>query len=93
MASPVKTSNFKTFTPLVGGFPGTAPNVFSASTEDDNATLLKDSYMNDFYEEGIVKVNDLVFVSSEKDGMGMYAVINKETDKTKPPKASLNPSP
>lgn len=58
MASPIKTSNFKTFTPLVGGFPGTALNVFSASTEDDKATLIKDSYMNDFYEDGIVKVND-----------------------------------
>ncbi len=90
MATPVKTSNFKTFTPLVGGFPGTALNVFSASTADNKATLLKEGYMNDFYETGIVKVNDVVLVSSEKDSTGVYAVTNKETDETKPPKASLN---
>ena len=89
MATPVKTSNFKTFTPAVGGFPGTALGLFSASTEDDKATLTKESYMNDFFEQGIVKVNDLVVISSEKDATGFYAVNNKETDVTKPPKAGL----
>lgn len=89
MASPIKTSNFLTFTPTTGGFPGTALNIFSASTPDDKATLTKESYMNDFFEQNIVKINDVVLVSSEKDGTGVYAVVNKETDKTKPPKAGL----
>lgn len=84
MATPVKTSNFKTLTPLVGGFPGTALVIFSASTEEDKATFTKESYMNDFFEQGIVKLNDVVLVSSEKDATGVYAVINKETDVIKP---------
>lgn len=45
--------------------------------------------MNDFFEQDIIRVNDVVLVSSEKDGTGFYAVVNKETDKTKPPKAGL----
>jgi hypothetical protein len=62
----------------VGGFPGTALVIFSASTEDDKATLTKKSYMNNFFEQGIVKVNDVVLVSSEKNASGVYAVITKK---------------
>jgi len=56
-------SNFDTFTPYVAGLPGTAPTMFSASTEDSLATITAAGYMNDKAEAKIVKRLDIVQVN------------------------------
>lgn len=49
VTTPVKTSNFITFTPATGGIPGTAASLFSGSTVDDEATITKAGYVNDLH--------------------------------------------
>ena len=54
-------SNFKTFTPHVGGQPGLAPIGFEASTEDDLATITAVGYLND--KEANVRHNDYFYIN------------------------------
>lgn len=51
-------SNFDTLSNLTGGRLGTAASIFSASTEDDLATITAAGYLNDLRDEGIVKQHD-----------------------------------
>jgi len=54
-------SNFSTFSPLAGGTPGTAPDVFVASTPDTLAQITTSGYLND--KAGKVKNNDIIFIN------------------------------
>lgn len=56
-------SNFNTFTTLVGGLPGTAPNIFSASTSDALTTVTAAGYVTDRFLRGEVKQDDIVHVN------------------------------
>ncbi|MES2142690.1 MAG: hypothetical protein V4471_07420 [Pseudomonadota bacterium] len=76
MPSTPKTSNFLTLTPLTGGLPGTAAAAFTASTEDDEATLTKVGYINDLTHEQFQSL--LYYISQEgesKDFKGFYSTL------------------
>ena len=89
MTSAAKTSNFLTFTPAIGGLPGTAALVFSASTPDDEATITKAGYINDLYIQKIVKDFDVAIINYESGkNSGLFSV--KNTAKAgDPPQAQL----
>lgn len=54
-------SNFQSFGQVSEGLPGTAPNLFQASTSDNLATITAAGYLND--KSSIVKANDIFFVN------------------------------
>lgn len=56
-------SNFKTLAQTLQGKAGSASVRFSASTEDNLATITATGYMNDKANNGVVKVNDIVEVN------------------------------
>lgn len=72
----MNTSNFQTFTPVTGGIPGTAPAVFTASTVDDEGTLTKPGYINDFYERKQIKELDWVFINYADEQSNLFLVKN-----------------
>ena len=89
MPSTPNTSNFLTLSPLTGGLPGTAAAAFTASTEDDEATITKAGYINDLYIRKQVKDFDVMIVNYESGkNSGLFSVKNtaKEGD---PPQAQL----
>jgi hypothetical protein len=77
MTSSAKTSKFITFTPATGGLPGTAASLFSASTEDDEATITKAGYINDLYIQKVVKDFDVAIINYESGKhSGLFSVTN-----------------
>lgn len=62
-------SNFETYTPLTGGFQGTNPAWFSASTEDSLATVITAGYIADKVATGETKVRD-IWIITYSDGGG-----------------------
>jgi len=57
-------SNFETWTPTVQGVPGTAPRIFSASTEDNITQLTALGYLNDLIAKGhMVKDGDIFYIN------------------------------
>ena len=60
-------SKFLTISPIVQGAPKSASTMFTASTEDDLATILTTGYMNDKAARGIVKRNDIVNINYDVD--------------------------
>lgn len=89
MATPVKTSNFKTFTPAIGGIPGTAASLFSGSTADDEATITKAGYVNDLYIQKIIKDYDVAIINyNAGKNSGLFSVKNKAKEGD-PPQAQL----
>lgn len=61
-------SNFLTYGRITGGFSGTAPDLWTASTDDNLATITAAGYMNDLAADGITKVNDVWYVNYDIDG-------------------------
>lgn len=54
-------SNFSTIEQLNGGLAGTAPDIYSASTEDNLATITTAGYMNDLAQK--FKQNDVLYIN------------------------------
>ena len=54
-------SNFSTFGQVSEGLPGTAPNIFQASTPDNLAAITAVGYLNDISAK--VKLNDRVYIN------------------------------
>lgn len=72
-------SNFDTLSNLTGGTPGLAPSVFSACTEDDQATVIALGYVNDLGAEGVLKNTDVLHLNTSATDInvavpGMYRV-------------------
>ena len=89
MPNTAKTSNFLTFTPAIGGLPGTAALVFSASTPDDEATITKAGYINDLYIQQIIKNFDVAIINYESGKHnGLFSVTNTAKE-GEPPQAQL----
>src|SRR5690348_9945311 len=61
-------SNFLTITPLTGGDTGTAPTLYSASTNDTLSDVTDPGYMDDLYDNGVVKANDILWLNYDVDG-------------------------
>ena len=80
----MSTSNFQTLTPVTGGIPGTAPAVFTASTLDDEATLTKAGYINDFYEKKQIKEHDWIFINYANEQSNLFIVKNTAKEKESP---------
>ncbi len=79
------TSNFETLTPLSGGFLSTAPAIFTASTMDDEATLTKPGYINDFYERKQIKALDWLFINYDSGKQSnLFMVKNTAKEKESP---------
>ena len=89
MPSSPNTSNFKTITTAIGGLPGTAAQVFSASTDDNEATITKAGYINDLYARKQIKDFDVMIINYESGkNSGLFSV--KNTAKAgDPPQAQL----
>lgn len=68
-------SNFLTLTPLTGGDTGTAPTIFSASTDDTYSDITDPGYIADLYNNGVVKARDLFFINYDVSGAGAAFVI------------------
>jgi hypothetical protein len=54
-------SNFSTFGRVSEGLAGTAPDVWTASTPDDLATITASGYLNDKSHQ--IKANDIMFIN------------------------------
>lgn len=54
-------SNFGTLSQVSGGYPGTAPQIFSASTPDSLGTITTAGYLNDLGDK--VKQNDVFYIN------------------------------
>lgn len=54
-------SNFGTMSQVSGGYPGTAPQIWSASTPDDLAAITTVGYLNDLGDK--VKQNDVFYIN------------------------------
>lgn len=78
------TSNFETLTPLSGGFLSTASAIFTASTMDDEATLTKPGYINDFYERKQIKEQDWIFINYADEQSNLFIVKNTAKEKEPP---------
>lgn len=61
-------SNFLTFAQITGGDVGTAPRMFSASTDDDNAAITAADYVSSLVSAGILKDKDIIFMNYDLDG-------------------------
>ncbi len=85
----MNTSNFQTLTPVTGGIPGTAPAVFTASTLDDEATLTKAGYINDFYERKQIKDRDWIFINYDSGKQSNLFMVKNTAKETDPPNAQL----
>ncbi|WP_218814185.1 hypothetical protein [Rickettsiella endosymbiont of Dermanyssus gallinae] len=89
MPSTPNTSNFITFAPTTGGLTGTAGAIFTASTEDDEATITKAGYINDLFIRKVVKDYDVILINyASGKNSALFSVKNmaKEGD---PPQAQL----
>lgn len=85
----MNTSNFQTLTPVTGGIPGTAPAVFTASTVDDEATLTKVGYINDFYERKQIKDRDWMFINYDSGKQSNVFMVKNTAKEGDPPNAQL----
>lgn len=56
-------SAFETVGQVTGGIPGTAPNIFTASTADSLATITAVGYLNDIQPRYGLKLNDYFFIN------------------------------
>ena len=54
-------SNFGSFEQVTGGLPGTAPNIYVASTADNLGTITATGYLND--QSHRVKLNDVFYIN------------------------------
>ncbi|HEY2567212.1 MAG TPA: hypothetical protein VGH95_05875 [Candidatus Aquirickettsiella sp.] len=69
-------SNFATLAPITGGLVGTAPALFTASTLDDEDTLTKPGYLNDFYENKQIKEQDWLLINYANEQSNLFLVKN-----------------
>lgn len=74
---------------MLGGIPGTAAAAFSASTEDDEATITKAGYINDLYIQKIVKDSDLAIIRYEKGTKLAFFGVKNAAKAGDPPQAQL----
>lgn len=89
MPSTSNTSNFQTVAPVTGGLPGTAPAVFTASTTDDETTITKAGYINDFYIRQQFKDLDLVIINYEGGKHNGLFLVENKAKAGDPPQAQL----
>lgn len=61
-------SAFLTLSQVSGGLPGTAPRLFTASTNGDYAAITTAGYMADLVAAGIVNVFDIIWINYDVDG-------------------------
>lgn len=61
-------SAFLTLSQVSGGLPGTAPRIFTASTNGDLAAITTAGYMADLVANGTVNVFDILFINYDVDG-------------------------
>ncbi len=69
-------SSFETLTSSSGGILSTAPAAFTASTIDNEATLTKPDYINDFYERKQIKEQDWWFINYAGNQSSLFIVKN-----------------
>lgn len=89
MTYSAKTSHFITFSPALGGLPGTAAAVFSASTEDDEATITKAGYVNDLYIQKVIKDFDVLIVNYDSGKNSVLFSVKNNAKAGDPPQAQL----
>lgn len=77
-------SPFETLAPVTGGLLGTAPAIFTASTLDDEATLTKPGYINDFYERKQIKELDWLVINYANQQSNLFLVKNIAKEKESP---------
>lgn len=61
-------SAFLTLSQVTGGLPGTAPRLFTASTNDNLAAITTAGYIADKVATGVVNVFDIIFINYDVDG-------------------------
>lgn len=61
-------SNFLTLSQVSGGLTGTAPRLFTASTNDDLAAITATGYVDDLVANGNMNRRDIIFVTYDVDG-------------------------
>jgi hypothetical protein len=82
-------SHFETLTPLSGGISNTAPTIFTASTVDDEATLTKPGYLNDFYARKQIKDRDYLFINYDAGKQSGLFIVKNTAKEDDPPLAQL----
>lgn len=61
-------SSFLTISQATEGLPGTAPRLFTASSNDDVAAITTAGYMSDVVTAGRVNVGDILYIRYDVDG-------------------------
>lgn len=61
-------SAFLTLSQVSGGLPGTAPRIFTASTNDNLGAITTAGYMADKVATGVVNPFDIIFINYDVDG-------------------------
>lgn len=61
-------ANFLTLAQVSGGFDGTAPTIFAASSNDTSAAITTAGYVADLVSAEIMKVRDVLFINYDLDG-------------------------
>lgn len=69
-------SPFETLAPITGGLVGSAPALFTASTSDNEDTLTKLGYLNDFYENKQIKEQDWLLINYANAQSNLFLVKN-----------------
>jgi|SRR5690349_6482308 len=61
-------SNFDTLSPISAGLPGSAPQIFTATTDDALSVITAAGYVSDKVSSGVLKAYDLLFINYDVDG-------------------------
>lgn len=70
-------SNFDTLSPMTEGLPGTAAQIFSATTDDSLGTITASGYVADLIMNDILKPFDIIFINysvSGSEAQGLFTV-------------------